>query len=190
MNKKGLKILLYGGSLWYLGEGMFGPLLAVFTERVGGSVLDISWAWAMYLVFYGVLAIILGRAADHMHKGKMMMWGYGLNALFTFGYLLVSNPLQLLAVQAGLGIAAALAMPTWSALYDEFSTEDVDGAAWGLAGGMASIVTGIAIVVGGFIVEYSSFTLLFIVMGCIQVVATIYQANILRVMKKQETGMV
>lgn len=164
---------------------MFGPLLAIFTERVGGSVLDISWAWAMYLVFYGVLSILLGRASDHMHKGRLMVWGYGLNAVFTFGYLLVSNPLQLLAVQAGLGVAAALATPTWDALYDEYSDKKVDGMAWGLAGGTASIVTGIAIVIGGAIVEYSSFTLLFVTMGCIQVAATVYQANILRLMKQR-----
>ena len=34
---KNLKILLYGGNIWYFAEGMLGPLFAVFTERIGGG---------------------------------------------------------------------------------------------------------------------------------------------------------
>lgn len=58
------KILLIGGGFWYFGEGLFGPLLAVFTEQVGGDILDISWAWAAYLIVYGVLSIVFGKLAD------------------------------------------------------------------------------------------------------------------------------
>ena len=40
------KWLLVASSLWYFGEGLFGPLFAVFSEKVGGDLLDITWAWA------------------------------------------------------------------------------------------------------------------------------------------------
>lgn len=180
MKREEIKILLYGGNIWYFAEGMFGPLLAVFTAEVGGSILDISWAWSTYLIFYGILAINVGRVADRVDKARLMVWGYGLNALFTFGYVFVDSPFTLLLVQAGLGIAAALAAPTWNALYDEYSDKKIDGSAWGLAGGSASIVTGIAIVVGGLVVEQFSFDILFLAMGVIQTIAFIYQARILR----------
>ncbi len=180
---KEMKVLLYGGSVWYFAEGMFGPLLAVFTEEVGGSILDISWAWSIYLIFYGVLSIVLGKLSDHMDKAKLMVAGYGINALFTFMYVFVDSPTTLLVVQAGLGIAAAMATPTWDALYDEYSSAEEDGTAWGLAGGMASIVTGIAIVLGGLVVEVFSFNTLFITMGVIQTIAFVYQARILKMPK-------
>jgi len=176
-----MKTLLYGGNLWYLGEGMLGPLFAVFAERVGGDVLDIAWAWATYLIVTGILQIIVGKITDQKNnKEKIMVIGYALNALFTFAYLLVSAPWHLFVVQAGLGVAAALATPTWSALYARHEDRRHDGFQWGLASGEAQIITGTAMLIGGIIVSRVSFTILFVVMGTIQIVATAYQAQILR----------
>jgi len=179
------KILLYGANIWYFGEGMLGPLFAVFTERIGGDVLDVAWAWATYLFVTGILYIVVGKIVDRRNnKEKIMVIGYFLNALFTFGYLFVSSPWHLFVVQAGLGIAAALASPTWNALYSKHEDKKHDGFHWGLAGGQAQIVTGIALVAGGLIVNYFSFDVLFITMGIILTISAIYQAQILRMKKK------
>ena len=67
LNKKE-RILLYGSNLWYLGAGMLGPLFAVFTEQIGGDVLDISWAWATYLIIAGVLYIWVGKLTVKKYK--------------------------------------------------------------------------------------------------------------------------
>lgn len=174
------KILLYSSNIWNFASGMFGPLLAVFTERIGGSVLDISWAWAIYLIVTGSFVILIGRYSDHHSKEKIMIGGYALTALFTFGYLLVQTPAHLFAIQAGLGFALALCNPTWYALYDKYSSQKSAGMIWGLADGEAKILTGVAIVIGGFIVNTFSFETLFIVMGILQTAATLYQMKILR----------
>ncbi|MBI2106166.1 MFS transporter [Candidatus Woesearchaeota archaeon] len=180
LNKKE-KILLYSNNLWLLGEGMFGPLLAVFTEKIGGSVLDISSAWATYLITLGILVIVIGKLSDKKgRKEKFMIAGFALNAIFTFGYLFVSSTSHLFIIQAGLGLAAALAIPTWNSLYAKYEDKKHDGFTWGLASGESSITTGIAIIIGGFIVTTLSFEALFLIMGSIQILATLYQARILR----------
>ena len=180
---RNIKILLYGANIWFFGEGMFGPLFALFAEKIGGNVLDVSWAWAIYLILAGLLYIVFGKLTDkHNNKEKMMVFGYALNAFFTFGYLFVSSAWHLFIVEAGLGVAVAMATPTWNALYAKNEDKEHSGFQWGLAGGMAKIITGVAIIVGGYIVNYGSFRLLFITMGVIQVIATLYQAQIL--MKK------
>lgn len=177
---RNIKLLLYGGNIWYFGEGMFGPLFAVFTEHVGGDIFDISWAWAIYLVLSGLLNIWVGKFTDkYDNKEKIMVLGYALNALFTFGYLFVSTPMHLFIVQAGLGVASALASPTWDALYAKHEDKREAGFEWGLAGGESQIITGIAILIGGYIVVFASFNTLFIIMGVIQVIATVYQVQIL-----------
>lgn len=177
---RNIKILLYGGNIWYLGEGMLGPLFAVFTERVGGDVLDITWAWALYLIVAGLLYIVVGKISDkYNNTEKIMVMGYALNAIFTFGYLFVSVPWHLFVVQAGLGVAAAMATPTWDTLYAKHENRKHGGFQWGLAGGEAQIITGVAIIIGGYIISFASFTVLFLTMGIIQVIATIYQAQIL-----------
>jgi MFS family permease len=180
MNKYA-KNLLIGGNIWYLGEGMLGPLFAVFSERVGGDVLDVSYAWALYLVISGILTIVVGRVADKFKcNEQLLVSGYFLNAAGTFAYLLVNNQTKLLFVQAVLGIASALASPTWDALFSKHENRKNGGLLWGLAGGSAEILTGIALVVGGILVTRFSFSTLFIVMGAVQLTAAVYQSKILR----------
>lgn len=173
------RILLYADNAWYFGEGMLGPLFAVFTERIGGDVLEISWAWALYLLIGGLLIVWIGKVSDHVSKKKLLVTGYFLNAICTFGYLLVSSPLHLFMVQAGLGVAVALATPTWNALYTSYENKRLKGTAWGISDGQAKIFTGIAIIIGGLIVAFTSFTTLFVVMGIVQLVASIYLLKIL-----------
>ena len=170
---------MWGSTLWYLGEGMLGPLFAVFAQRIGGDLLEITWGWATYLFVMGVLTIIFGHYSDKLDQKKVMLFGYGLNALFTFAYVFISTPTHLFMVQAGLGFATALSTPTWSALYAKYAAKNKHGAAWGLANGLPDVITAIAVIIGGLIVQYFSFTLLFLIMGSIQIIATIYQAEIL-----------
>lgn len=178
---KGIRILLVADTIWFFGEGMLGPLFAVFAERIGGDIFDITWAWATYLIVTGGLIMLIGKISDKkaLKKEHLVTIGYILNAVFTFGYLLVSAPIHLFIVQIGLGISAALATPTWNALYAKHEDSGRTGLEWGLADGAAQIFSGIAIILGGIIVGYFSFDLLFIVMGSVQVVAafSMYQIN-------------
>lgn len=188
MNKKA-KILLYSSNIWYLGEGLLGPLFAVFASRVGGDILDITWAWAIYLIVGGLLQILFGRMSDKISKENFIVWGYSLNTIFTFSYLFVNDPLSLFIVQAGLGVASAMATPTWSALYAENvgKSEKDTGRLWGLADGESDIILGIATFLGGILVINSSFEVLFITMGTIQLIATIYVFGLLKKHRKRTT---
>ena len=154
------KVLLWGANIWFFGEGLLGPLLAVFTEKIGGDILDISWAWACFLIATGTCYIITGRLINNKSrksKAILMITGYGMNAIFTFCYLLVSTPEKLFIVQVCLGISEAMGSPTWDALYAKSLSESNDGYAWGLAGGQSQIVTGLAILAGRFLIYYFSF---------------------------------
>lgn len=180
MNKKALKILLISNNLWSLAEGMFGPLFALFADRMGGSLLDVTWAWSGYLIVKGVASIWVGKASDKwISKESLMVTGFALNALLTFGYLLVSDKYGLLLVESGLGLAAALVLPTWSSLFARYSGKTKNGYAWGMATGMDDFVTAFGIIMGGFVVSKLNFSGLFIIMGTIQAVAALYQAKLL-----------
>lgn len=179
------RLLLRSANLWSLGEGLLGPLFAVFAQRLGGNILDITWAWAIYLGLTGILTIVSGRVSDRIWewcgRERLLVAGYALNALCTFGYVYVQKPMDLFLVQAGLGVALALSNPTWSALYARYSPgESQAGYAWALVAGQQRLILALAILLGGYIVNNLSFTALFLTMGTIQVIATIYQAQILR----------
>jgi hypothetical protein len=177
-----IPLLLLSSSLWYFSEGLLGPLFAVFSEQVGGDLLDITASWATYLIVSGVAYPVVGRLLNGTRwKFRMITVGYALNTVFTFAYLLVSNTTELLLVQMGLGIAEALATPSWDAYYatqlrDNYRTDDTFF--WGIATGHTQFVSGIAIAVGGLIANFVSFQALFITMGLISLLATVVQARV------------
>jgi MFS family permease len=185
MNKY-LKVLLISSLIWNFGDGMLGPLLAVFSEKIGGTILDISYAWAIYLIVMGVFTIFVGKFSDKYSKEKIMILGYLVTTAFTFAYVFVDTPTKLFMVQAGLGIGIALCNPTWYALYSKYSDDGKDGFQWGLSDGLTNIVSALSILCGGLILQYMSFNALFITMGTVQLLSTIYQAKIL-LFKKETT---
>lgn len=176
-NKKE-RTLLFANNLWYLSEGMLGPLFGIFCERFHSSPLDISWVWSLYLISVGIVVIGLGYISDFIYKEKLLVLGYALQTIFTFCYILVASKKQLALLQIGLGISGGLSTTTWYALYARYEDKTHEGLTWGLANGLSSIYTGIALLCGGLIIANASFETLFIVMGCIQLIATIYVSKL------------
>ena len=178
MTAKG-KILLWSSNIWIFADGLLGPLFVVFAQKIGGDIFEITWAWAVFLITTGIVSIFIGKISDStISKESLVTLGYALTSLFTFSYLLVSAPLHLLFVQMGLGLALALCSAPWLALYDEHSDDKRDGYIWGLSDGWGRILSGIAMVLGGLIVSIFSFKVLFITMGVLQAISTVYQARI------------
>lgn len=177
---KTTKILLIASSLWYFGEGLFGPLFAIYAEKIGGDLLDITWAWAFYLVTTGVFYFLIGKYYNNSpYKKHVMIAGYALNAFLTFCYMFVVNPTQLFLLQIGLGMAEALSAPIWDSLFATNMEDTENTFHWSLASGHTHFVSGVAIALGGLIANYISFNALFLTMGIIQVIATLVQAKLL-----------
>jgi MFS family permease len=108
-----------------------------------------------------------------------MVFGFGLNALLTFGYIFVHNTQELFLLQVGLGIAEAVSTPIWDSLFASNLEDNENTFHWSLATGHTHFVSGIAIAIGGLIANYVSFHALFMTMGIIQLIATFTQAKLL-----------
>ncbi len=172
-------VLVWSSNLWNFADGLLGPLFAVFAQKVGGNILDISWAWGIYLVAMGVFIIIVGFVSDRMPKLPILFSGYILTAALTFCYLFVSTPTQLFVLQGAMGFALALTNPTHYALYARYVREKKgDGVQWGLADGRDKIATGLAVFAGGVLVTATSFEVLFITMGVLQIGVAAYLAQL------------
>ena len=172
MNKY-LRLFILGTLIWWFGAGLLGPLYAVFVSDIGGDVLDIAGAHSIYLIIMGSFSIYVGKISDKYSKEKLLISGYFLSAVATFGYLLVDSPTKLFLLQGVLGIAAAIASPNWDSLFSEHLDKKHDGEEWGILEGSYSIIVGISIFIGGLILTSFGFKTLFVIMGSIQLTATI-----------------
>jgi len=114
---KAIKILIGASIFFNFSAGLFGPIYAIFVERIGGDILTASSAWAMYSIIIGILIFVFGKWEDKLNKRKMVVLGYSLSAIGTASYIFVQQPLHLFAVQTILGISTAVINPAWNAIF-------------------------------------------------------------------------
>lgn len=166
--------LLLISFLWYYAEGMFTPLYSMFAENIGGDILSISSVYAVYCIVYGILYMVFGKIIDKTNSEDLTLFlGYLINTLTSFYLIFVDSLIELFIVEIILAIALALSTPSWNSLFTKDLQEGHYAESWAVNDGGAFIISGIALFIGGFIVEYGGWALLFGLMGCIELIATI-----------------
>lgn len=163
--KKGIKILLVADGFMSFSLGMLGPIYAIFVEKIGGDILDASWAYSTYMITAGVVMYILSKWEDRSkHKEKFIVMGYALTAVGCLLYVFVTSQTTLLIAQIILGLAIAVLDPAFDAIYAHFVTQKEEASNWGIWESTNYIITAIAAIAGGYIAKVFGFQVLFVCM--------------------------
>lgn len=166
--KPALKILLLSSFFMNLAAGLFGPLYAVFVQRIGGDLLTAGSAYAGFSIALGVMIFFLSRWEDRVkHQEKLIVIGRALSVVGFVGYLFIRNPLDLFFVQIILGMADAVLVPAFDSVFSKNLDRGHSASEWGMWESMRATVVGIAAVIGGFVAQNYGFTALFQIMTVI-----------------------
>ncbi|MDD1677640.1 MAG: hypothetical protein LUO93_00455, partial [Methanomicrobiales archaeon] len=85
-SRKALRILLITDSLVLIAGATLGPIYALFVEKVGGDLLDASFAGSIFAVAAGLTVWLSGKYSDRLKQPELVIvFGYG---VMGFGYLL------------------------------------------------------------------------------------------------------
>lgn len=161
-----LRILLITNSLVLLAGGMIGPIYALFVENIGGDLLDASFAGAAFALAAGVTTFISGKYTDgHDHKEMIVVLGYIVMGAGFFLYTIVDSMFTLLIVQVIIGFGEAIYLPAFDAVYSKHLDHNKEGQQWGAWESMYYFATAIGATAGGYIVVYSGFNPMFILMA-------------------------
>jgi DHA1 family bicyclomycin/chloramphenicol resistance-like MFS transporter len=178
--KKDLRVLLAASMFSNFAFGLFGPLYAVFAQMVGGDILAVSGAWAVFALVTGLLTIVFGKlGAMKVSKKAMVTIGYFVFGLGYLGYFFVEDTLGLFLVQVILGIGTAVIEPAWNAIYSISLEKGKESYQWSIWSGIVSIVVAVAAISGGFIVSIFGFKALFLIMFCFDVIAAFVTYKVL-----------
>jgi len=171
---RALKLLLVTNGLILVAGSMLGPIYALFVEEIGGDILAVGSAWAVYAGVAGVTIILISKFEDKIKdKELFLILGYLIIGISFLGYLFVDSKIELLIVQAFIGFGEALYAPAFDALYSEHLSRKARAFGWGLWESMNYIVTAIGALVGSIIVFYFGFSMLFILMAALAFIAAI-----------------
>lgn len=174
---KPIRILLWTNSFILVAGAMLGPIYALFVEKIGGDLLDASYAFGAFALAAGITTLISGKYSDkHKEPELIVVLGYLIIGLGYIGFLLVDNIWSLFVVQIIIGLGGAIYAPAFDAIYSQHLDGHKTGREWGAWEAINYFSSAIGAVSGGLIAALLGFNFLFIAMAilCFASAAYIY----------------
>lgn len=172
---KALRILLFTNGLILIAAAMFGPITALFVEKVGGSLLDASFAGGVYALAAGITVFLSGKYSDRIKQQELVVViGYAIMGVGFLLYTKVDSVWSLLAVQALIGFGEAFYSPSFDAVYSKHLTYHKEGSQWGAWESINYFTATAGAIIGGAIVTAFDFNALFIAMAVLAFASALY----------------
>ena len=162
---RALRIFLSAESFVFFAGGLLGPLYAVFVQDIGGDVLTVGASWSVFMFLSGIGLLLSGKFIDRLRSEKpVIIASHLLQAFGYLGYLFVSTPAHLFAVQIVLGVSAATGYPSRESWFTKFIEKDKVAFQWASWEASYSIAVAAASLVGALVVSVYGFPVLFVSM--------------------------
>jgi MFS family permease len=170
-----LKIMLSTNRLILIAGAMLAPIYAIFVERVGGDLLDASLAGGVFALAAGIASVLSGKFSDKMKENELIVcFGYTIVGLGFILYLFCDSVIFLLVIQIIIGLGEAVYSPAFDAVYSKHLEKRSAGKQWGAWESMNYFTAAAGAIIGGLIVTFFSFNVLFITMALLCFISAIY----------------
>lgn len=176
MDKKDsfLKNLILYNGISVFAYGLIGPLYALFAQKFATDTFQISLSWAVFLIATSISLYFVSKLGDKVKDKKNLLLARCLIRAFVWvSFVFINDFWLLVLLQAILGIGESLGAPSFEALFAEHLSKGKhvrSYAQWNL---VVNIMTGLATIAGGLLVDRFGFSLLFITMAAISMLSFI-----------------
>lgn len=172
---RALRILLATNGMILIAAAMLGPIYALFVDRIGGNLLDASFAGGVLALAAGITTMISGKLSDKVKENELIVvFGYVVVGLGFMLYALVNSIIFLLIVQVIVGIGEAIYSPAFDAIYSKHIDGGKSGEEWGMWESMNYFTTAIGAIIGGYIVTRFGFNMMFFLMAMLCLSSAFY----------------
>lgn len=172
---KPLRILLFTNALILLAGAMLGPIYALYVERVGGGLLDASFAGALFAGAAGITTFISGKYSDKLKENELIVvFGYAIMGIGFMLYTSVNSTIFLFVVQVIIGFGEAVYSPAFDAVYSKHLSKHRSGKQWGAWESVHYFTTALGALIGGIVVTKFGFNTLFVVMAALCFGSAVY----------------
>lgn len=172
---KPLRILLVTNGSILAAAAMLGPIYALFVEKIGGDLLDASYAFGIFALVAGLVTLFSGRYADRIKDPELVIaLGYLIMGIGFFGYIFVDSVQFLFVVQIIIGLGEAIYSPAFDATYSSHLSGNRFGSEWGAWEAINYLTAAFGAISGGLIVTLLGFNGMFVIMGLISIASALY----------------
>jgi MFS family permease len=146
------------------GAGLLLPIYAFFVQKIGGGIVETSWAVALFSIVMGITILLIAKTKwSHVYRKECLLVGWFIWLLGLVLYSYISDLTMLFIAQILNGLGTALSSPAYDAEFSEQASDDLTGG-WGIFEGVNSIFSGLAAIIGGYFTSRYGFGALFSIM--------------------------
>ena len=158
-----MKWLLLSQSVALLGSGIVFPFYVIFTKEVGANFAEFGLAYALFSLSAAATHALVGRWSDAMgRKPFLLLNAWGTAALLLL-FPMVTSIWQLYALQVALGVFGAMHRTSEKALVADLTDGRDRGRVIGRYHGWVSVFSALAVVVGGYLIDLLTLSVIFYV---------------------------
>jgi EmrB/QacA subfamily drug resistance transporter len=159
-----LGVLAAAQFMVFLDESIVNVALPSIKADLGYSQAGLAWVVNAYILAFGGLVLLGGRAADLLGRRRVYLAGIALFGATSLVAGMAPSAAVLDAARAAQGVGAAMATPAALALVTElFSGREERTKALGIWGALSGIGFAIGILLGGLLTQAASWRLVFLI---------------------------
>ena len=154
---------ILGSSMAFIDGSVVNVALPVIQRDLNASTSDVQWIVETYALFLAALILVGGSLGDHFGRRRIFAMGVAIFTLASIWCGLSPTVLSLILARAVQGIGAALLVPGSLAIISASFSAEQRGRAIGTWSGFSSLTTVVGPVLGGVLVQYTSWRWVFFI---------------------------
>jgi MFS family permease len=173
-----VKVLIFSDLLIWSAENLVTPIFAVFVvNNIGAPIHVAGIAMAIFLISKSFFEIPVGYLIDRTKSEiddlfTIIFGSVGLGICYLL-MPLVKTSLHLYILEFFMGFSAAVAYPGWSALFTAYVDKSKKAFQWSLYDVLTGLGLALAAGLGGFLVSFCGFHILFIIVGFLMIMGSL-----------------
>jgi EmrB/QacA subfamily drug resistance transporter len=156
-----LAVTILGSSMAFIDGTVVNVALPALQHAFHASIADVQWVVESYALTLAALLLVGGSLGDILGRRKVYVFGVAVFAAASAGCGLARNIDMLIWARSIQGLGAALLVPGSLALITATFPEETRGRAIGTWSGFSAIAAAIGPVIGGWLIEYSTWRWVF-----------------------------
>lgn len=184
------KVLILSDLSFWAGWGLIAPIFAIFViEKIqGGTMLVVGISSAIYWITNSLFRIPAGILLDTIPSEKddyfFLVLGLFMASIIPLGYIFAKLPIHVYILQFLHGLAVAISLSGWSAIFTRHIDKGRESTDWGLDTTAIGIGMGVAGALGSWIADTFGFVFVFILVSILGLIGV----SFLLVLRKDIRG--
>jgi EmrB/QacA subfamily drug resistance transporter len=158
-----LAATILGSSMAFIDGSVVSVALPALQRDLGTSVRGSQWVVNAYMLMLGALILVGGAAGDRYGRRRIFSLGIVIFGLASIACGLAPNVEALIVARAIQGVGGALMVPESLAIISATFPEEERGRAIGTWAGFSALTTAFGPVLGGWLIDTSSWRMIFFV---------------------------